>query len=275
MLKYAFFNNSGVLESISPRHHESIIDDREIAYQADVFSIYGCSYDLSKPDSILSLPIPDFDICVSVLDLSYITKIRCGLVEDHNLIPAFVQKALDLMLASKIGWLRGDYLQVIRNYYRCGMVSEGEIFEKEFRKSHPALFGALPDYIDEGVHLSTKYHFENQNRKYAEYEKVKHICPDLVPKTVKGYLQIRTRRTERFLKIQSMCEKQGIVFDTSNNRHFCQKYQNFVEISEEYDHTGRTPRISSCVCSLFKNHVCNKAVNEHGLSCIYPVPDNK
>ena len=80
-------------------------------------------------------------------------KIRCGEVKDASLIPHFVNKTLSLMQASKFMWRTRDYLQVIRNYYRCGMFEEGDEFEEGFQKAHPELF---MDPKTEKEHLSTK-----------------------------------------------------------------------------------------------------------------------
>ena len=270
MSKIAFFDNSGVLINTSDRQHDDIFDDREIAHQADYYVIGSHKYDLSNPDSISSIPIPNFKPGnAALLDMSYITKIRCGAVEDAELIPAFVSKTLDIMIASKLLWTPRDYLQVIRNYYRCDLIDSGEVFEADFRLMHFELFESLKGNPIEGEHLSTKYYFENRNRRYAEYETVKAICPDLVPPTVTGYLQIRTRRTKRFQQIQSICEEHGIVFDFSKNRHFCKKFNTYVDMLKEYDHAGRYPKLSSCLCSLFAEGICNNPVSENGLSCIF------
>lgn len=270
MANYAFFNQSGALTNVSPRNNLDLFDDREIAYQADYFFINHKRYNLFNPESISRIPVPDFDSShAAVLDLSYIARIRCGIVNDPDLIPAFVSKTLDLMFASRLLWRRNDYLQVIRNYYRCDMIFEGEAFEASFRQAHLNLFASAPSDADEGEHLATKYYFENHNRRRAEYEAVKRLCPDLVPKTVRGYLQIRTRRTERFQQIQEICEVQGLKFDFSKNRHYCQRYKTFVDISTNYDHSGRSPRITGCLCSFFEQGICDNPISVHGLPCIY------
>ena len=267
----AYFNNEGTLVKKKTKKHENVFDDRELAYQADFYCILGRLYDLSNSQSIASMPIPTFNSShASVLDLSYIMKIRCGTVEALDLLPSFVMKTLEMMLDSHIGWKRGDYLQVIRNYYRLNMVLEGETFEALFRMTYPKVFSNPLDVTAEGEHISTKYYFENRNRKYAEYEAVKQLCPTLVPNTIKGYLQIRTRKTKRFLTIQAECERHGLVFDFSQNKHFCRKNGVFVEISSTYNHSGRTPHIESCSCSLFKNGSCVVPYDNNGLSCIYP-----
>ena len=271
----AYFNNEGTLIKVSPQKYESIFDDRELAYQADFYCIFNHIYDLSNPLSVASMSIPEFNLPhTTVLDLSYIMKMHCGAVESFNLLPSFVTKTVELMLASHVGWRRRDYLQVICNFYRLNMFLEGETFEAQFRMTHPKVFSNPSDESAEGEHISTKYYFENRNRKYAEYEAVKQLCPTLVPSTVKGYLQIRTRKTKLFFAIQAECEKHGMVFDFSQNKHFCRKYGTFVEISNTYRHSGRTPRIESCSCSLFKNGSCVKPYDSNGLSCIYPRVNN-
>ncbi|MBR0411072.1 MAG: hypothetical protein IJI25_08740 [Eubacterium sp.] len=270
MSSVAYFSNSGALIDVSPRSNPELCEDRQTAYHADYICMAGQTFDLHDPASISSLPVPAFDYEHEVVfDLSYIMKIICGSIEDTTLIPAFTQKTLELMDSSKVFWQCGDFLQVIRNYYRCNLIQEGSLFESCFRKSHHRMFNETVRPYDEGDHLATKYYFENRNRRYAEYEAVKNICPDLVPKTVKGYLQIRTRQTKRFKQIQEICENKGISFNFDDDLHFCSKFNSFVKISKLYEHKGRSPQITKCSCSFFENGICDNPVDEYGLSCIF------
>ena len=249
---------------------QELFDERETAYHADIIVCNGSDYHLSNPVDVKDIPIPEYVVTTpTVLELSYIMKIRCGAEDNCKIIPPLVEKTLELMRASKMIWRRADYLQVIRNYYRCNMFSEGGRFESEYRKRNQPLFDSVIDRVQEGMHLSTKYYYENKNRRYEEYEKVKKLCPDLAPATIKGYLQIRTRGTARFNKIRSICESEGMSFNLSDNVHYCKVKKMEVEISKEYDHSGRTPVIKACICSLYKLGMCKTGVDENGLSCIY------
>lgn len=162
MPNIAYFNHSGMLTQVSPRTHENLYEDREVAYQADVFVIAGKPFYLSSAASVYAIPVPDFPATSDILELSYIMKIRCGQVKDAALLPHFVNKTLSLMQASKFLWQTRDYLQVIRNYYRCGMFEEGDAFEKEFLETHPEL---LMSPKIEKEHVSTKAYFRRKWEK--------------------------------------------------------------------------------------------------------------
>ena len=274
--KFAFFRH-GILSKISiqkPTH--SLYEDRQIAYDLDtVIDSDGSVYDPSQPETISNLSIPAFDSTSqdTVFDLSYILKSKCSMIENPALIPAFVSKTLDMMLASPIMWRRGDYLRVICNYYCNGLFEEGDCFEAAFRASHKDLFSDPLDNYQEIAHRSAKYHFEDKWRRHNEYAKVKALLPDLVPNTVQGYLQIRTRKTKHFLAIQKAAEEAGMVFDFEKDYHFCRRFQDKVKFSYEYDHSGRYPMPVKCECLRYTNvdQSCN-GVDEFGLPCFFPLP---
>lgn len=165
-LKCAYFKN-GMLYDLSPRNNpDSLYEDRDIAYSADIIILDGITYDLSVKEDIASIPIPNFAAswdCTS--ELSYILKIRCGSEKNKDLIPVFVDKVLSLMQASHMLWRSRDYFQVIRNYYRFGLFSEGDAFEKEFRKNNPHLFNDPAIIKHELEHEQTKRYFKKKYEK--------------------------------------------------------------------------------------------------------------
>ncbi len=162
-------------------------------------------------------------------------------------------------------------MQVICNYYRLGLFQAGEEFELSYRRQNPELFSRPEDTAYEREHLSTKYYFENKLRRYHEYELVKAKFPDIAPKTVKGYLQIRTKQTVRFLEIQKRAEAAGIVIDLRENLHFCRKLQRTVTIIKEYDTSGNYAVLTKCTCSYYEDsrHSCRGEA--FGLNCVYPL----
>lgn len=269
--KIAYFRN-GVLFDLSPRNTAvSLYDDRQVAYDADTVIVSDKDiYDPEQPESVTALNIPSFEKKGGgvVFDLSYILKMRCSMVSDAIIIPAFVQKTLEMMVASPIAWRRGDYLRVICNYYANGLFEEGDHFEANYRKSHKALFSDPLDDLQEAEHLSSKYYFEAKWRRYNEYTDVKALLPDMVPATVKGYLQIRTRQTKRFIEIKQAAENQGYVFHLEPF-HYCRKYGVCVTISQEYDHSGRYDVLKSIQCDRYLQGKC-KGKDEFGLCCGYP-----
>lgn len=273
---YGAFLNNGEVDNkrqvpapVSMSQHD-LFDERETAYHADIIVCSGNVFHLSNPSEVKSIPIPVFVAdSPAVLEMSYIMKIRCGTEDDCEVIPSLVEKTLELMHASKMIWRKADYLQVIRNYYRCNMFAEGGRFEAAYRKKYQSFFNDNTDREQEGKHLSSKYYYENKIRRYMEYERAKKICPDLTPPTVRGYLQIRSRETTRFKKIRSICESEGMVFNLSDNRHYCKLRNVEIEITTSYDHSGRVPIMKECMCSLYKSGKCKEGTDENGLSCIY------
>lgn len=269
----AIFQN-GELISIQPKRKGKIIDNREVAMDntAPIISD-GVEIDTQNSDSIQSLKIPEFKETgfKTVLDLSYNMKIRCGDTEDVSLIPAFVSKTLSLMIASPIAWRRGDYLQVIRNYYRLGLYDAGSKFEADFRIKRPDIFSNRMDYTDEGEHLVTKYHFEDQNHKKQEYDELKLLLPALVPDTFKGYLQIRSKKTKRFLTIQEEAEKTGFTFDFHTPFHYCLLQNMVVDIESEYMKANPNDKyviLNRCCCKLASEGKCEGKDSYH-LNCNY------
>ncbi len=210
-MNYAYFDRNGELYDVSPRNNpDNIFEDREIAYQADIIVIDNKKYDLSNPDDIHLIPIPHFNARIpAVLELSNILKIRCGLVEDPNIMPAFVQKVLDLLEASCMLWSQRDILRTICNYYCVGLFDEGDAFEIKFRQNYPELF-TDPNAEYEIEHTKLKAYFKDKWYRYQEYYKLREMFPSIVPATPKGYFQIRTRQTKRYLEIKELAEKSNI-----------------------------------------------------------------
>lgn len=270
--KIAYFKN-GILHNIYPRSESnSLYEDRGVAYDSDTVIISdSCIYDPADPKSIIDLKIPKFGrYCDDVVfDLSYILKIRCESINDPALIPVFVRKTLELMEASPVGWRRRDYLRVICTFYENGLFRDGDCFEARYRASHKNLFSSPFDDLHEAEHLSTKYYFEEKWRKYNEYDRIKTMLPDLVPDTVRGYLQIRTRQTKRFLQIKEEAERQGFVFYFEKKCHYCRKYDEYIPYFEEYDHTEKYSVLKSVLCDKYLKNRC-LGTDEFGLSCVFP-----
>lgn len=269
--KVAYFRN-GVLYNLSARNAAvSLYEDRQVAYDADTVIVSDREiYDPEQPESIAALSVPSFDKEGGgvVFDLSYILKMRCSMVSDASAIPNFVKKTLEMMVASPIAWRRGDYLRVICNYYANGLFEEGDRFEAQYRASHKALFSDPLDDTQEAEHLSTKYYFEDKWRRHNEYAELKALLPDMMPATVKGYLQIRTRQTKRFLEIKQAAENKGYVFHLEPF-HYCRKHGLCVAINQEYDHSGRYDVLKSVQCERCLEGKC-KGKDEFGLCCVYP-----
>ena len=269
MKKRAYYKN-GILYDVYPRDTSlSLYEDRQTAYDATIVISDGVEYDISTVFGINSLPIPNDTRAHDILSLSYILKLHCGSVEDPLIIPPMVEKVLSIMIHSKLLWRRKDYLQVLRNFYRVGLFIEGDMFESVFRKNNPKIFSNQAEFGSELEHIKTKIYFENKARKRCEYDKMKKMFPDIVPKTMKGYLQIRTRKTKLFLDIKEKAESTGHVFNFCDKLHFCRKIQKFVEFKFEYDsvHNRNVKELISCSCSECSN-IC-KGINDYGLVCCY------
>ena len=269
----AYFRN-GDLVRTEPIKGSTLFDSRDVALDtASIIVSDNDIYDPAVPESISSLRIPAFKKMniSAVLDLSYILKMRCGTYEDADTIALFVDKTLQLMQASSISWKRGDYLQVIRNFYRLGMVADGSVYEARFRNANPAIFCNRMTVSDEGEHLTTKYYFEEKIRKYSEYNELLALVPELMPKTPKGYFQIRSRKTAKFQKIKQAAKGLGYVFENTDSKHRCDLVNGFVDISSVYVPNEKNPRynvLSSCKCSLYEAGRC-KGIDIYGLKCNY------
>lgn len=223
-MNIAYFDSHGMLIQVSPRNDAApLYECRDVAYNMDALVLDGKTYDLTSCNDIQKIPVPDFYPTNDILEMSYIFKIRCGMETDASLVPTFVDKTLELMQASSFLWRRRDYLQAIRNYYYVGLFERGDAFEAAFRAARPDLFSYPEDSAHEVEHLCTKFYYENKWRKYQEYDRIKELCPDLAPSTPKGYFQIRTRKTKRFLEIMRYAAPY-MEFELEQY-HFCRKYQ--------------------------------------------------
>ena len=153
----AYFKD-GILYNVSPRNKSKpLYEDRDIAYKADIIVSDGISYTL--PNDIDRLPIPNFERLGSqgpTGDLSYVLKMCLSQIKDVSYLPAFIEKVILMMDASRIGWTRVDYLSVIRNYYRHGMFDVGDQYEEEFRRLNPKLFLDTAQNVYEVEHEKTK-----------------------------------------------------------------------------------------------------------------------
>lgn len=270
--KTAYFKN-GVLYNLSPRNTAiSLYDDRQVAYDTDTVIVSDRDvYDPAQPESIEALHVPQFDRDNPnvVFDLSYILKMRCGMITNTSILPAFIEKTLEMMVASPVGWQRGDFLRVICNFYENGLFEEGDLFEIKYRTYHKEIFSYPFEKRQEADHLSTKYYFEDKWRRHNEYAELKSLLPDMLPSTVRGYLQIRTRQTVRFLEIKEAAEKQGYVF-YSGPRHYCRKHGVYVAFDQKYDHSGRYSVLESIQCERYLLGQCN-GKDEFDLCCVYPI----
>lgn len=272
-MRAAFFRN-GILYHVEPHDNsKSLCDNREVAYDArSVIVSDGDTYDPLQPNSVSNLSVPLFtgDGTEVVFDLSYILKMRCGLVENQNIISVFINKTLELMEASPIVWGRKDYLQVIHNYYRLGLFEVGDAFEAQYRSTHNAIFGFETDEIHEADCLRTKYYYESKWRRYQEYYKLKEMFPEIVPKTPRGYLQIRTRKTKRFFEIVSLAKSAGFIFDEHTDCHYCRKHNTNVLMLYQSELLGNYPITVSCSCPICTLGKCD-GYDEFNNPCIYPV----
>lgn len=266
---YAYFNNRELI-STQPQA-ENIFEARQYANKADVFVINGINYDLHSETSINAIPTDlPFDIHTpAVIELSYIMKIRCQFAE-QPVLESLISKTIDVMSTSFMAWRKSDYLQVIRNAYKGEEQSFGCKVENLMRYFHPEIFGSEIDVKDpeEGEHIVLKYYFENKYRRYREYSDVVDMGIDDVPKTLRGFLQIQARNTDRYQTIKYQAETNGNKLLGKGHFHRCNVIDDWVQLHIIYSHSengtvlGKTTLIK-CECDHYKNGQCN-GENEFG-----------
>lgn len=133
----AYFMNGELYDVFPQNNPNNLYEDREIAYHADIIISDGKVYNLSNAVDVAKIEIPVFETEIpSVLDMSYIMKIRCRSVDDVSIIPVFIQKTIDLMMKSNLIWCERDYMQVIDNYHRLGLIYECEKYKNDFLKRY-------------------------------------------------------------------------------------------------------------------------------------------
>lgn len=203
-------------------------------------------------------------------DASYILKMHLSATDDEEDIRDGTIKTLEAMLASPVGWRRGDMLQVIRNYYRVGLFAEGDAVEAYFRRTSPDTFLNPYDERDEGTHLSTKYYYEDKWHRYEEFRKLKEKFPDLAPNTATVYSSNRTKQTKSYLKLRAAAEESGFVFEPFEPYHFCRRKACRVQFISKHDLLDqRHPVWEYIECEIHARKDCD-GHDEYGNLCIFP-----
>ena len=118
--------------------------DPEVAHQYDATRFYiNCkTYNLLDENDILNLPIPKFPPAGFLPDVTnsedYILRMVASGVrkQNHPLSILILHKANNMMLVSNIGWLKEDYLRLVKWMYQDGMIEDAEEEEKRINALH-------------------------------------------------------------------------------------------------------------------------------------------
>ena len=277
-MKLTAIFKDGLLYDVIPLEKPDIdiFEKRGEAYRADFFLLDDELYDLNNPRDINKLP-EKFTFSYSdirgfppvVLELSYILKIKCGQINDYDILRILIPKLMKLMSNSNVGWSIKDYLQVIRNLYRIGKYKEGSVLESTLRKEYPKLLAYDNQPWCEGEHLVTKNYFEEKNRRYQEYAQLKKLFPNEVPKTVKGYLQIQSKNTQRYQELKRKALSMGLSLHGKEHLHWCDFNNNYIEyLLKYYNKDQRSSELLYCLCSDYSPGKCT-GMDQNGLLCNY------
>lgn len=125
---------NGKLIAITDVADNNIYDNRQYAYNANIFISDEVIYDLNSVESIRSIKTPTFSkidgLHSSTSDLSYIFKMHaCSEKRDTFIVP-MVNTAFNLMQASYIGWIYKDYMQLVEKLWKSGKISQADKLEK-------------------------------------------------------------------------------------------------------------------------------------------------
>jgi hypothetical protein len=118
--------------------------DPETAHQYDAtqFNIGRKSYNLLDENDVVNLPIPKFHSPDSLPDVTnnedYILRMVASRVrkQNHPLSILILHKANNMMLVSNVGWLKEDYLRLVKWMYQDGMIEDAEDEEKRINALH-------------------------------------------------------------------------------------------------------------------------------------------
>lgn len=134
------FFKHGSLYAVYPSTRESsLYDDRGTAYDARYIVSDYFVYDLYDADSVASIPIPQFNKATDSIgvtgSLDYLLRMCAGHIRDkfsHEQSIVILQKAVELMQRSGIGWQLKDYKRFVLWLYEDGRFEEAEYWEHRF-----------------------------------------------------------------------------------------------------------------------------------------------
>ena len=96
------------------------------------------------------------------------------------------------------------------------------------------------------------------------------MFPDLAPNTATVYSSNRTKQTKGYLKLRSIAEASGFVFEPLKPYHYCRRKACRVEFFSKYDLIDkRRPMIEYIDCEIHALKGCD-GHDEYGNRCIYP-----
>lgn len=133
MKKIAYFDKHGILIDVSPRNKSlSLYEDRQTAYSADYFVINGKTYDLNNPSDVASIEVPDFILNGDVTSgIEYLMYMHRGHEDNPELELAIVNKAFELMIKSKWGYTKKDFITLAISLMKIDLFDNAdELYEK-------------------------------------------------------------------------------------------------------------------------------------------------
>lgn len=135
--RIAYFDK-GFLVNVSPRTESvTLYNNREVAYNATVIYSDGKRYSLLDAESIRRIPVPAFsDSQDIVFSLDYILRMCASNLRNagkHQLSVQLLQKAVEIMPFSNIGWRAEDYLRLALWLYEDGRIKEGLDAERRIK----------------------------------------------------------------------------------------------------------------------------------------------
>lgn len=207
--KIAYFKE-GMLYDVSPRDESlSLYEDRQTAYDATVIVSDGVEYDINTIEGIEALPMPDFPVTNNILELSYIMKLHCGGVKDVKILPTIIDKTIQLMLASKMGWMKKDFLQIIHYCDKFGIEHEGERIEQKYCARYPEEFGDRDEYLKRKAQEASLRMGDELGYDAVEITAFNLCCPEHEPLQGKVFL------LAEFEKMQT-----GRAFEDVDGKHY-------------------------------------------------------
>ena len=163
--KQVVYFKNGYAYKMVPPPPVSFYENRDLAYNADFIVSENVVYDLSNPDSIAQIKVPDFgdDSAGVVAGLDYILRMKAGHYyqrEEDKLCSALLWKSTELMLAnSNCFWSRSDLNRIIYWHYELNMPDEAEKARKylmQFEVYTQNRFDLLAKRIKDGIFANAK-----------------------------------------------------------------------------------------------------------------------
>ena len=223
----------GMLINVNPRDESIGLDEnRQIAYSARYIISDGVTYDLYNVESVCSIHIPNFKEgeIYTVRDLSYILKMRATTDYEPNLSVALVYKAVNLMIASNIGYGKKDYIRLINQLRIAGKSEYAQDLKSKLERILP--FMTDDDYYIKRNNFASIRRAYEMKTDYVEIPYLNCTCAECAK--YQGRVYSLSGKDNRLPKLPDFIKNNGIIHESCRHNIYPIYLSDSYKIEETY-----------------------------------------